>query len=60
MGFLFSLKEVEKSVQVRKNKESIEVIAEMRLLLSLKVVKNPVKAEKQRKEGKRYGVDIYS
>ena len=60
MEFLISLKEVEKSVQVRKNKENIEVIAEMRFLLSLKVVKNPVKAEKQRKEGKKHGVDIYS
>ena len=46
MEFLISLKEVEKSVQVRINKENIEVIAEMRFLLSLKVVKNPVKAEK--------------
>lgn len=46
MEFLISLKEMEKSVQVRKNKENIEVIAEMRFLLSLKVVKNPVKAEK--------------
>ena len=33
-------------VRAEKNKENIEVIAEMGFLLSLKVVKNPVKAEK--------------
>ena len=45
-GIIFSLKEMKNPVRAEKNKENIEVIAEMRFLLSLKVVKNPVKAEK--------------
>ena len=45
-GIIFSLKEMKNPVRAEKNKEIIEVIAEMWFLISLKVVKNPVKAEK--------------
>ena len=46
MELLISPKEAKKSVQGRENIENIEVIAEMGFLLSLKVVKNPVRTEK--------------
>ena len=44
--FFSVLKRRKSLFRAEKNKENIEFIAEMRFLLSLKVVKNPVKAEK--------------
>ena len=46
MELLISPKEAKKSVHGRENKGIIEIIAKMGFLLSLKVVKNPVRTEK--------------
>ena len=57
-GIIFSLKEMKNPVRAEKNKENIEVIAEMWFLISLKEAKKSVQVRKNKENIEVIGLTV--